>query len=63
MLRKECLDAGVWVLDHRLAQNQVDAAALAAIGYLPAEPGSDGYIKAQNAVNTWLVKNGSGSRP
>jgi len=54
------LDAGVWFLDHRIAQNQVDAAVLAAIRYLPAEPGSDGYINTQNAVNTWLVKNGSG---
>jgi hypothetical protein len=28
------LDAGLWYLDHRLAQNQVDAAALAGAGYL-----------------------------
>ncbi len=30
------LDAGIWYLDHRIAQNQVDAAALAAVQHLPA---------------------------
>ena len=30
------LDAGIWFLDHRIAQSQADAAALAAAQYLPA---------------------------
>ena len=50
------LDAGIWFLDHRMAQNQADAAALAAAQYLPA---ADTTL-ATAAVNTWLVKNGSG---
>ncbi len=50
------LDAGVWFVDHRIAQNQADAAALAAVQDLPAVD----TTKATEAVNTWLVKNGSG---
>ena len=46
------LDAGVWYLDHRQAQNQVDAAALAAVIALPANPIA--------TVDTWLTKHGSG---
>lgn len=53
------LDAGVWFFDHRLAQNQADAAALAAAQYLPAKLGSEEYIKAEAAVGTWVTKNGS----
>ena len=30
------LDAGLWFLDHRIAQNQADAAVLAAVQHLPA---------------------------
>ena len=51
------LDAGIWFLDHRVAQNQADAAALAAVQYLPA---TDTTL-ATAAADTWLVKNGSGS--
>ena len=50
------LDAGIWFLDHRIAQNQADAAALAAVQYLPATD----TTPATAAANTWLVKNGSG---
>ena len=50
------LDAGIWLLDHRVAQNQADAAALAALQYLPD---ADTTL-ATAAANTWLVKNGSG---
>ena len=33
-------DAGLWFLDHRMAQNQADAAVLAAVQHLPdADPG------------------------
>ena len=31
------LDAGIWLLDHRIAQNQADAAALAAVQHLPLQ--------------------------
>ena len=54
------LDAGIWFFDHRLAQNQVDASVLAAMRYLPAEEFSQGHLDAVAAVDTWLVKNGSG---
>ena len=50
------LDAGIWFLDHRIAQNQADAAVLAAVQYLPD---ADTTL-ATAAANTWLVKNGSG---
>ena len=52
------LDAGVWFLDHRLAQNQADAAVLAAAQHLPATDVGEGYPASQ-AVETWLIKNGS----
>ncbi len=45
------LDAGIWYLDHRMAQNQVDAAALAGVQALPGN--------AVATVGTWLTKNGS----
>ena len=54
------LDAGIWFFDHRLAQNQVDASVLAAMRYLPAEEFSQDHLDAVAAVDTWLVKNGSG---
>ena len=51
------MDAGLWYLDHRLAQNQADAAVLAAVQHLPdADPGP-----ATDAVYLWLEKNGSNS--
>ena len=52
------LDAGVWFLDHRLAQNQVDAAALAAVQRLPVI----NTAQATETAEKWLVKNGSGQR-
>ena len=51
-------DAGIWFFDHRLAQNQADAAALAAINFLPAPFEELGQATA--AVDQWLTKNGSG---
>ena len=53
------LDAGIWYFDHRLAQNQADAAALAAAQYLPAEVSSEQHHLALAAVDTWVTKNGS----
>ena len=50
------LDAGVWYFDHRIAQNQADAAALAAVQHLPAASTTE----ASATVNLWLTKNGSG---
>ena len=50
------LDAGIWYWDHQIAQTQADAAALAAVNYLPAAD----TTPATAAANTWLVKNGSG---
>lgn len=47
-------DAGVWYFDHRTAQNQVDAASLAAIQELPL----DNTISAEAAVIAWLKRNG-----
>jgi hypothetical protein len=47
-------DVGAWYFDHRLAQNQADAAALAGILELPA---SEGLAFA--AVNDFLEKNGT----
>ena len=52
------LDAGVWYLDHRLAQNQVDAAAMAAVRHLPAADMEQGHIDAINDVDLWITKNG-----
>jgi len=53
------VNTGVWYLDHRIAQNQVDAAALAAVQALPAENTGDGS-PATKRVRKWLEKNGSG---
>ena len=51
-------DAGLWFLDHRMAQNQADAAVLAAVQHLPdADPGPGS--PATKAVHKWLKKNGS----
>ncbi|MCK9517698.1 MAG: pilus assembly protein TadG-related protein [Dehalococcoidia bacterium] len=46
-------DAGLWYFDHRTAQNQADAAALAGALDLPDT------AEAQTAVNKWLDRNGS----
>jgi hypothetical protein len=46
-------DAGLWYFDHRTAQNQSEAAALAAVQELP-DTG-----KATTAADEWLTKNGS----
>ena len=51
------LDAGVWYFDHRMAQNQADAAALAAAQHLPAP--FDELGPATDAVELWLTKNGA----
>lgn len=48
-------DAGLWYFDHRTAQNQVEAAALAAVQHLPAED----TAAAQNAAEAWLTQNGA----
>jgi hypothetical protein len=48
------IDAGAWYFDHRKAQNQAEAAALAGILELP---GSE--TTALAAVNDFLVKNGT----
>lgn len=50
------VDVGAWFLDHRSAQNQADAAALAAVQFLPAADTSG----ATAAVYNWLDKNGAG---
>jgi hypothetical protein len=52
-------DAGLWYFDHRTAQNQSEAAALAAVQELPALPGETGDASA--AADDWLTKNGSGA--
>ncbi len=52
------LDAGLWFLDHRLAQNQADAAVLAAVQHLPAADPGPGSPPTK-AVHKWLKKNGS----
>jgi len=49
-------DAGLWYFDHRTAQNQSEAAALAAVQELPASDTG----RATTAANEWLTKNGSG---
>ena len=51
------VDAGVWYFDHRMAQNQADAAALAAVQHLPATFEELG--QATDAAELWLTKNGS----
>jgi hypothetical protein len=50
-------DAGLWYFDHRTAQNQSEAAALAAVQELPAD--ASGLSAATSAVNQWLAKNGA----
>jgi hypothetical protein len=50
-------DAGLWYFDHRTAQNQSEAAALAAVQELPATDTGP----ATAAADDWLTKNGSGS--
>ncbi|HEU0073138.1 MAG TPA: TadG family pilus assembly protein [Dehalococcoidia bacterium] len=47
-------DAGVWYFDHRTAQNQVDAASLAAVQELPSDDTTD----AETAAKDWLKRNG-----
>ena len=47
------VDGGIWFFDHRAAQNQADAAALAAVPYLPAADTTE----ATAMVNLWLTKN------
>ncbi len=44
------LDAGLWFLDHRMAQNQADAAALAAVQHLPAD---DTTLATAAAIPAW----------
>ena len=48
-------DAGLWYFDHRTAQNQSEAAALAAVQELP----DTDIGPATDAVNQWLTKNGA----
>lgn len=50
-------DAGLWYFDHRTAQNQSEAAALAAVQELPDSDTGD----ATSAADDWLTKNGSDS--
>lgn len=50
-------DAGTWYFDHRNAQNEADAAALAAAGILPADSTTIA-TKADAAVSLSLSKNG-----
>ena len=48
-----CLtDAGIWALDHRTAQNQVDSAALAGALELPDT------TNVSAAADEWFSKNG-----
>lgn len=54
------MDTGLWYTDHRLAQNQVDAAVLAAAQFLPAAETDPEYQEARDTVDLWLAKNGSG---
>ena len=49
------LDAGIWFFDHRLAQNQADAAVLAAVQHLPVVEFSQAHIDAEIAVETWVI--------
>lgn len=50
-------DSGLWYFDHRTAQNQAEAAALAGVQLLP----DDETSAAAAAVDQWLAKNGSGA--
>lgn len=47
-------DVGLWALDHRTAQNQAEAAALAAIQELPSDDTDDAVAAAQD----YLARNG-----
>lgn len=47
-------DAGIWFFDHRTAQNQAEAAALAAALELPAADTTEALARG----NDWLVRNG-----
>lgn len=47
-------DAGLWVFDHRTAQNQAESAALAAAQELPASDTTEARAKAEQ----WLARNG-----
>jgi len=57
MLFALALDAGFWYFDHRWAQNQAEAAALAGAYRLPAPSPNAAWDAARN----WLVQNGWGS--
>lgn len=48
------VDAGFWYFDHRRAQNQAEAAALAGVLELPASS----KAAAEAAAESWLAKNG-----
>jgi len=50
-------DAGLWYFDHRTAQNQADAAALAAVQDLPAD--ADHLGPATDHAKQWLTRNGA----
>ena len=54
MLFALALDAGFWYFDHRWAQNQAEAAALAGAYRLP----DSSTTNAQQAINQWLAQNG-----
>jgi len=54
MLFALALDAGFWYFDHRWAQNQAEAAALAGAYRLP----NADTTNAQQAVRAWFVRNG-----
>lgn len=47
------VDAGLWYFDHRTAQEQAEAASLAAAQHLP----SASTTAATDAANTWLTRN------
>ena len=55
------LDSGIWLLDHSIAQKQVDAAALAAAQHLP-DANPNWGSPASKAVRKWLEKNGSSQK-
>ncbi len=55
------LDSGIWLLDHSIAQKQVDAAALAAAQHLP-DANPNWGSPASKAVREWLIKNGSSKK-
>lgn len=49
------VDAGLWYFDHRTAQQQAEAASLAAVQALP----SNSTTAASDAANDWLTRNGA----